>query len=242
MDDAHLPHASDVAETASHQPFVSERDRAAGLSARLVALGPRGLTEAETLELILARCLPRGADPQSAAESLLARFGCIGRIVGADPVALAAVIGAGAAGELTAMHALLLRALEHPLARRCVLTSSQAVKAYLRLSLAAAPREAFHVLFLDKANQLIVDERMGIGTVDHAPVYPREVVRRALELSASAVVLAHNHPTGGSTPSAADIEMTRRVVEAARALDIAVHDHFLVAGDEVVSFRGLGLM
>ena len=93
MDDAPLPHASDVAETASHQAFVSERDRAAGLSARLVALGPRGLTEAETLELILARCLPRGAAPQSAAASLLARFGCIGRIVGADPVSLAAVIG-----------------------------------------------------------------------------------------------------------------------------------------------------
>jgi len=97
-------------------------------------------------------------------------------------------------------------------------------------------------LFLDKANQLIADERMGEGTVDHAPVYPREVMRRSLELSASSLLIVHNHPTGSSTPSAADIEMTRRVVEAGRALGIAIHDHFLVAGDEVVSFKGLGLM
>ena len=108
--------------------------------------------------------------------------------------------------------------------------------------LAGRTREAFRVLFLDKANQLIADELMGDGTVDHAPVYPREVMRRALELAASACCLVHNHPSGSSTPSSADIEMTRQVVEAGRALGIAVHDHFLVAGDQVVSFRALGLM
>jgi len=116
------------------------------------------------------------------------------------------------------------------------------VRTYLRARLTALPREVFHVLFLDKKNQLIADERMGAGTVDHAPVYPREVVRRALELSASALVLAHNHPSGDASPSPADVEMTRQVVAAAKALQIAVHDHLIVAGDQVASLRSLGLM
>ena len=139
-------------------------------------------------------------------------------------------------------HALLLRTLAHPLRARNVLTSTEAVRAYMRARLGALPREAFHVLFLDKKNQLIADERMGAGSVDHAPVYPREVVRRALELSACALVLAHNHPSGDPTPSRADIDMTKLVVEAARALGIAVHDHMVVAGDQVASLRALGLM
>ena len=135
-----------------------------------------------------------------------------------------------------------MRCLAVPIHTREVLGSTEAVKAYLRVLLRALPREVFHVLFLDRKNQLIADERMGEGTVDHAPVYPREIVRRALELSASAVLLVHNHPSGDATPSSADIEMTRRVVEAARALGIAVHDHLVVAGDQVASLRGLGLM
>jgi DNA repair protein RadC len=135
-----------------------------------------------------------------------------------------------------------LRALEYPLRQRPVLTSTEAVRTYLRTRLAALPREAFHVLFLDKKNQLIADERMAEGTVDHAPVYPREIVRRALELSASAIVLAHNHPSGDPAPSRADIDMTQQVVAAARALQIAVHDHFVVGGDQVASLRALGLM
>ena len=122
--------------------------------------------------------------------------------------------------------------------QRPVLTSSEAVRTYLRARLAALPREVFHVLFLDKKNQLIADERMGAGTVDHAPVFPREVVRRALELSASALVLAHNHPSGDASPSQADVEMTRQVVAAAKALQIAVHDHLIVAGDQVASLQG----
>jgi DNA repair protein RadC len=216
--------------------------RLAALRERMGALGPRALSEAETLGLILDRCLPEGADPACAAEALLARFGCIGRVIGAELADLRQVIGASAAGELALLHALLVRALEHPLRRRPVLSSWRAVKVYLQASLAASPREAFHVLFLDRANQLIADERMGAGTVDHAPVYPREVVRRALELSASALCLVHNHPSGAANPSSADIEITKRIVEAARALNLAVHDHFLVAGDQVVSFKTLGLI
>jgi len=163
-------------------------------------------------------------------------------VVGASAPDLAPIVGAKAAENLVLLHALLVRALSFPLQRRCVLSSWAAVKSYLQARLTAAPREAFHVLFLDRANQLIADERMGEGTVDHAPVYPREVIRRALELSASALCLAHNHPSGSPSPSSADIEMTRRIVDAARPLGLVVHDHFLVAGDQIVSFKGLGLL
>lgn len=207
-----------------------------------VALEVADLREAEILARILRHCLPIAANADATATALLARFGCIGRIVGACTPDLAEVVGADAAHEFQLLHALLVRSLAFPLRRGCVLSSSSAVKAYLQAELAAAPREAFHVLFLDKANQLIADERMGEGTIDHAPVYPREVMRRALELSASALCLVHNHPSGGANPSSADIEMTRRVVDAGRALGIAVHDHFLVAGDQLVSFKTLGVM
>jgi DNA repair protein RadC len=108
--------------------------------------------------------------------------------------------------------------------------------------MAHCEREAFRVLFLDKKNQLIADEVMNQGTVDHAPVYPREVMRRALELAASAVILVHNHPSGDQTPSSADIEMTRKIIDAARTLGIAVHDHVIVGRAEVASFKALGLI
>ncbi len=108
--------------------------------------------------------------------------------------------------------------------------------------MAHCEREAFRVLFLDKKNQLIADEILNQGTVDHAPVYPREVMRRALELSAGALILVHNHPSGDPTPSAADVEMTRRIVEAGRALDISIHDHVVVGRADVASFKALGLM
>jgi DNA repair protein RadC len=217
-------------------------DRCAELRARLLASGTAALDEGDTLALVLAHCAPPGADVVGAADALLARFGGIGRVLGAPETDLAQVVGASAAAELGLLHALLVRALSYPLRRRQVLTSTEAVTTYLRARLTALPREAFHVLFLDRKNQLIADERMGEGSVDHAPVYPREVVRRALELSASALCIAHNHPSGDPTPSRADIEMTQQVADAARALGIALHDHFLVAGDQVVSFRAAGLM
>ena len=158
------------------------------------------------------------------------------------PLDLAREVGEEVAADLGLLHALLLRSLEFPLRQRTVLSSWEAVKTYLRSRLLACPREAFHVLFLDKKNQLIADERMSEGTVDHAPVYPREVVRRALELSASAIVLAHNHPSGDPTPSQADIDMTREVIEAGRSLRIAVHDHLVVGREGVASFKALGLI
>lgn len=200
------------------------------------------LDEEATLAALLARCGTAGGDPDLLASELLDRFGGIGRVVGAPAADLARVVGEDLAVELGVLHALLLRVLAFPLRRRDVIASSAAARAYLLARLRAAPREAFHVLFLDKKNQLIADERMNAGTVNHAPVYPREVVRRVLELSASAVLLAHNHPTGDPNPSSADVEMTRQVVAACGALDIAVHDHFIVGGDQVASLKALGLM
>ena len=221
---------------------ASADDHPAELRQRLLVHGPGALDETDVIELILARCAPRGADPAALAEALIARFGDAPRILGATAAELSPVAGEAVASELRLIHLLLERTLAFRLRGRCLLASWDAVQAYLRASLAGRSREIFRVLFLDKANQLIADEAMGEGTVDHAPVYPREIMRRALELAASACCLVHNHPSGAATPSDADVEMTRQVVEAGRALRIAVHDHYLVGGDDVVSFRRLGLM
>ncbi|HTX48147.1 MAG TPA: DNA repair protein RadC [Caulobacteraceae bacterium] len=240
MDDTLDLFASGIAEAPARA--LGAAGPMAELQERFAAYGPAVLDEGDTLALILSRCLRQGRDPAGAADALMRRFGALGRIFGAPEPELAQVIGPDAARELALLHGLLLRVLEHPLRQRTLLGSTEAVKTYLRARLAALPREMFHVLFLDRKNQLIADERLGVGTVDHAPVYPREVARRALELSASAILLAHNHPTGDPTPSQADIDMTQAVLGAVKVLRIAVHDHFIVAGDEVASLRTLGLM
>jgi len=144
--------------------------------------------------------------------------------------------------DLRLLQEAALRIGRGEVAKRPVISSWSALIAYTKAALAHEPREQFRVLFLDKKNQLIVDEVMNEGTVDHAPVYPREVARRALELSASAVILVHNHPSGDPTPSGADIDMTRQVIEAGRALKIAVHDHLVVGREGVASFKALGLI
>ncbi|HEX7885507.1 MAG TPA: DNA repair protein RadC [Phenylobacterium sp.] len=234
--------AAGVAEAPARSVIALAADPCAELRGRFAAQGAAALDEGDTLALVLSRCLRPGANAARAADALMARFGGVARVFGAPEPELARVIGRDAARELTLLHGLLLRLLEHPLRQRTLLASHEAVKTYLRASLGALPREVFHVLFLDRRNQLIADERLGVGTVDHAPVYPREVARRALELSASAVLLAHNHPSGDPAPSRADIDMTRQVVEALRALRIAVHDHLVVAGDQVASFRAQGLI
>ena len=231
-----------VAEAPALSVIAPTADPCAELRDRFAAHGLAALDEGDTLALVLSRCLRPGANAAYAADALMARFGGVARVFGAPEPELARVIGRDAARELTLLHALLLRLLEHPLRQRPLLGSYEAVNTYLRARMAALPREVFHVLFLDKRNQLIADQRLGVGTVDHAPVYPREIARQALELSASAVLLAHNHPSGDPTPSRADIEMTQLVVEALRPLRIAVHDHVVVAGDQLVSFRAQRLI
>jgi DNA repair protein RadC len=210
------------------------------LGARAATGGLAGLSDAEALELLLSRSLASGA--RATAAALLARFGCLRRVLTADLAALSAFVDSRVGVDLQLIYDAARRLAAAELPGRCVVSSWTSLIDYLKLTMAHCEREAFRVLFLDKKNQLIADEILNHGTVDHAPVYPREVVRRALEVSASAVILVHNHPSGDQTPSSADIEMTKKVVDAARTLGIAVHDHVIVGRAEVASFKALGLI
>jgi len=204
--------------------------------------GLGALPDYELLELIIARSLPRG-DVKPLAKALLARFGGLGAVFAASAADLRTVagVGPGLALDLRLTHEATVRIGRAEASKRTVISSWTALLAYVKVALANEPREQFRVLFLDKKNQLIADEIMNRGTVDHAPVYPREVMRRALEVAASAVILVHNHPSGDPTPSGADVDMTRQVVDAGRPLRIAVHDHLIAARDGVASLKALGL-
>jgi len=218
---------------AGHRERLRERALAGGLNA---------LPDYELLELYLFRSIPM-RDVKPLAKSLLARFGDLGGVLGASVAELRSVAGVGesVALDIKLLHEASVRVGRETVVKRPVITSWSQLIAYVRIALANEAREQFRVLFLDKKNQLIADEVMGQGTVDHAPVYPREVMRRALELSASSIILVHNHPSGDPTPSGADVEMTRQVVEAGKALRISVHDHLVVGRDGVASLKGLGL-
>jgi len=207
------------------------------------AISFAALPDYELLELILARSLPRG-DIKPIAKALLARFGALAGVFGAASEELQAIKGVGPAValDLKLVHEATVRMGRGEVKKRPVISSWSALLAYVKVALAHEAREQFRVLFLDKKNQLIADEAMNQGTVDHAPVYPREVMRKALELSASAVILVHNHPSGDPTPSPADVDITRQVVEAGRSLRVAVHDHLVVGRDGVASFKALGLI
>jgi DNA repair protein RadC len=196
----------------------------------------------ELLELFLFRTFPRG-DIKPIAKALLTRFGSLGAITTASVEDLRTVPGVGeqAALDLRLLGEVTLRVGRETIRKRTVIGSWSALLAYVKVALANEPREQFRVMFLDRKNQLILDEIQNRGTVDHAPVYAREVMRRALELSASSVILVHNHPSGDPTPSGADITMTREVVDAGRALKISVHDHLVVGREGVASFKALGL-
>jgi DNA repair protein RadC len=218
---------------AGHRERLRERAQAAGLSA---------LPDYELLELFLFRSIPK-KDIKPLAKQLLARFGSLSGVLGATPEELKSVKGVGetVALDLKLLHEASVRAAREQVAKRPVISSWSALLAYVKTALAHETREQFRVLFLDRKNQLIADEVMGRGTVDHAPVYPREVMRRALELASSAVILVHNHPSGDPTPSSADVDMTRQVVEAGRALRISVHDHLIAGREGVASLKALGL-
>ncbi|KQS54068.1 DNA repair protein RadC [Brevundimonas sp. Leaf363] len=228
---------------AGHRDRLRERAAAGGLLA---------LPDYELLELLLFRSIPY-KDTKPLAKDLLARFGGLEGLGAASHEALEDTVAAGlsyARGKATRAIALDLqlifdvarRVAKQPTEKRQVISSWTALVAYVRVALQHEPREQFRVLYLDRKNQLILDEIQNRGTIDHAPVYPREIVRRALELSASSVILVHNHPSGDPTPSRADVEMTRQVVEAGRPLSVTVHDHLVVGRDGVASFKQLGLM
>ena len=211
-----------------------------GLRERAVEFGVEALDDLDTLTLLLSRSVERGA--RTWAEVLLRRWSDLESVLAADVEDLAPIVGRQAAVDLKLLRDINRRIAFGALKRSQVLSSSEALRRYLCARLADHPREQFRVLFLNKRNQLIRDELMAEGTVDHAPVYPREVVRRALQLSASALVLVHNHPSGDPTPSAADVAMTKEVIQACTALKVTVHDHVIVGAGQVSSMRSLGLI
>jgi DNA repair protein RadC len=213
------------------------------LRGRFREAGADALADYELLELVLFRALPR-RDVKPLAKALLAQFGSFAEVVAAPRPRLEEFDGLGAAAidELKIVQAAANRFTRGEVKRRAVLSSWSSVLDYCRSSMAFADREQFRILFLDKRNQLIADEVQATGTVDHTPVYPREVVKRALELSATAVVLVHNHPSGDPTPSHADIQMTKLIAEIAKPLGVEVHDHIIVGREGHASLKGLRLI
>ena len=213
------------------------------LRTRFREAGAEAVNDYELLELVLFRAIPR-RDIKPLTKALIATFGSFPEVISAPSARLAEINGLGAAAitELKIVHAAATRLARGQVRKRPVLSSWSNVIDYCRTTMAFAEKEQSRVLFLDKRNQLIVDELQQTGTVDHTPVYPREVVKRALELSATALILVHNHPSGDPTPSHADIEMTRTIVEVAKPLGIAVHDHIIVGRDGHASFKGLKLV
>jgi len=217
-----------------HRERLRDRFREAGADA---------LSDYELLELLLFRALPR-RDVKPLAKSLLEKFGSFAEVIAAPEARLAEVKGLGDAAilEFKIVQAASSRMLRGEVKRRRVLSSWASVLDYCRTAQAFADKEQFRVLFLDKRNQLIADEVQQTGTVDHTPVYPREVVKRALELSATAIILVHNHPSGDPTPSRADIQMTQQIMTVASPLGIAVHDHIIVGKEGHASLKGLKLI
>lgn len=220
--------------------YVDHRKR---LRQRFLDGGPDALPDYELVELLLTMAIPRG-DVKPVAKALIARFGSFEGVVNARLDDLRTVKGMGevAPVALKVVRAAADRLLRQGVMHREVLSSFDAVIDYCRLAMAHEPNEQFRILFLDRKNRLLADEVQQKGTVDHAPVYPREVAKRALELNATAVILVHNHPSGDPTPSRADIAMTKEVAAAAKAVEVVVHDHIVIARDGHASFRALGLL
>jgi DNA repair protein RadC len=205
--------------------------------------GPAALPDYELLELLLFRALPR-VDVKPIARRLIDTFSDFNRVVTAPPARLAEVTGVG---EVVIQHLKIVEAAAQRMARarvmnRPALSSWDALLDYCHTAMAHRDTEQFRVLYLDRKNVLIADEEQARGTVDHVPVYPREVVKRALELNASALILVHNHPSGDPTPSDQDIDMTHRVAEAARTLEIVLHDHIIIGRSREVSLRSAGYL
>jgi DNA repair protein RadC len=213
------------------------------LRERFHSAGPDALSDYELLEMVLFRSLPRG-DTKPLAKTLLKTFGSFAEVVHAPETRLREVEGVGDATitNLKLIAASASRIAKGQLKQRTLLSSWNDVIDYCRTSMAFADKEQFRVLFLDKRNQLIADEVQQVGTVDHTPVYPREVIKRSLELSATAVLLVHNHPSGDPTPSQADIQMTKAIMDIAEPLGISVHDHIIVGKNGHASLRGLKLI
>lgn len=231
----------DATRSASKEPhWHGHRER---LKARFRDHGAEGMADYELLELLLFRSIPR-RDVKGLAKTLIARFGSFAEVLAAPSDLLVEVDGVGpsVASDLKLVRAAAERLARGAVRDKPVLTSWAHVIDYCRTAMAFETKEQFRILFLDKRNRLIADEVQQVGTVDHTPVYPREIIKRALELSSTAIVLVHNHPSGDPTPSQADITMTRQIVDIAKPLGITVHDHIIVGREGHASLRGLKLI
>ena len=227
-----------LSEAAPH--YLGHRDR---LRERFRE-GAGALPDYELLELMLFAVIPR-RDVKEQAKTMLKEFnGDLTALFAASRERLMQIDGVGdaVADQIAIVNAFINRSAKQAVKGREVLGSWNALVAYCTSAMAGETTEQFRILFLDRKNQLLRDEIQNRGTVDHTPVYPREVVKRALELGAAAVILVHNHPSGDPTPSSSDVEMTKQIVEAARTLDITVHDHLIIGRGRHTSLRQLGLM
>lgn len=213
------------------------------LRERFLQPGGEHLPDYELLELILFGAKPRG-DVKPLAKRLLKQFGSFDKVIHADPIDLLKVdeVGEAVVSCIKAVEIAAQRLLRAEAAERPVIQSWTALLDYCKLVMANKKVESFRVLFLNHKNALLADEEQQRGTVDHTPVYPREVVKRALELGESAVILVHNHPSGDPTPSKADIDMTDKIIQAAMAVGIPVHDHVIISQTGHYSFKSHGLM
>ena len=214
----------------------------ARLRERLLRGGPDALLDHELIEYVLALAIPR-RDTKPLAKRLLNEFGGIGGLLTADPEAIAREgLGDGGIGALKAVQAAALRLLSAEVRSRPVINSWQALLDYLRADLAHLPVERVRVLFLNAKNMLIRDEHFGEGSTSEAAIYPREVIRRALDLGASSLILVHNHPSGDPSPSKQDIAVTRDIAEVGKRLGIQLHDHVIIGARGHASLRALGLI
>jgi len=232
------PRSRDAKPAKPH--FHGHRQR---LRQRFMDGGADALPDYELLELILFRAIPR-RDTKPLAKALLAKFGSFAAVLNASPARLREISGMGEAviTEMKLVRAASLRLLNREIMNQPVLSSWRQVMNYCQAAMAHCEVEQFRILFLDKRNRLIADEVQQEGTVDHTPVYVREIVKRALEISATALILVHNHPSGDPTPSQADIKMTKEIAETAKKLGIEVHDHIIVGREGHGSLRAAGLM
>ncbi len=213
------------------------------LRERFLASGGKGMPDYELLELVLMGAIAR-RDVKPIAKRLLKVFGSYEGALTAPPERLREVEGVGesAVAMLKVIEAAAVRLAQSKVLGRPLISNWQALLDYCHVAMAHATREQFRILFLDRKNVLIADEVQQQGTVDHTPVYPREVIKRALELQATAIILVHNHPSGDPTPSRSDIEMTREIADAAQKLGIALHDHVVIGRGGHSSFKSLGLL
>ncbi len=233
--------AAGVALPAKLPSYIADHRKR--LRDRFMTGGAAALPDYELLELLLFRAIPR-MDVKPLARLLLDTFGDFNRVISAAPQRLMMVKGVGEAvvQELKIVEAAAGRLMRAKVLNMPVLSSWNALLDYCQTVMAHRETEQFRILFLDRKNVLIADEEQAKGTVDHVPVYPREVVKRALELNASAIILVHNHPSGDPTPSDADISMTAQVQEAAQVLGIILHDHLIIGKSRELSFKAKGYL